>query len=161
MHWRVNTQDQKEEVGEGERGVWCNLSCFDGMPIDKSQKISMYAFSEIILSIPSGAMQLELFWWNAHCWVPENQHVCIFRNHTVLCPDPQDYLNQAHIRQQNKDIVSVNAYMLADYRPVFGSSHHHTNHVDFFLSVSVTPYYKNKLRGLYNTAMQDAEGEAE
>jgi len=27
--------------------------------------------------------------------------------------------------------------------------------------VSVTPYYKTKLRGLYNTAMQDAEGEAE
>lgn len=25
----------------------------------------------------------------------------------------------------------------------------------------ITPYYKNKLRGLYNTAMQDAEGEAE
>ncbi|KAK7087636.1 hypothetical protein V1264_021660 [Littorina saxatilis] len=25
----------------------------------------------------------------------------------------------------------------------------------------VTPYYKNKLRGLYNTAMQDAEAEAE
>ena len=27
--------------------------------------------------------------------------------------------------------------------------------------LTVTPYYKSKLRGLYNTAMQDAEGEAE
>ena len=30
-----------------------------------------------------------------------------------------------------------------------------------FLYITVTPYYKNKLRGLYNTAMQDAESEAE
>ncbi|KAL8565909.1 hypothetical protein ACOMHN_000486 [Nucella lapillus] len=29
------------------------------------------------------------------------------------------------------------------------------------LGASVTPYYKNKLKGLYNTAMQDAETEAE
>ncbi|CAI9724021.1 Hypothetical predicted protein [Octopus vulgaris] len=29
------------------------------------------------------------------------------------------------------------------------------------LAISFTPYYKNKLRGLYNTAMQDAEAEAE
>ena len=30
-----------------------------------------------------------------------------------------------------------------------------------FCVVAVTPYYKNKLRSLYNTAMQDAEAEAE
>lgn len=29
------------------------------------------------------------------------------------------------------------------------------------IAFTVTPYYKNKLRGLYNNAMQDAEGEAE
>ena len=28
-------------------------------------------------------------------------------------------------------------------------------------TVQVTPYYKTKLKGLYNTAMQDAESEAE
>ena len=32
-------------------------------------------------------------------------------------------------------------------------------HLGIFLAV--TPYYKNKLKGLYHTAMQDAETEAE
>ena len=29
------------------------------------------------------------------------------------------------------------------------------------LCILVTPYYKAKLKGMYNTAMQDAESEAE